>query len=115
MSYNKIQLLGNLGKDPQTGQTSSGKSFTRGSIATTRSYKNPEGKWIDETQWHQFVLWGPPAERFAKSCKKGNKLFLEGRMTYRSYEAQDGSKRYVSEVLVNSFENLAPKPEVVAA
>jgi len=102
-SLNKIMLIGNLGKDPELRSTSSGTAVATFSMATNRSWKDQSGEWQEETQWHNVVVWGNPAETITNYCKKGSKLFIEGRLTYRSWEGQDGQKRYTTEIVAETY------------
>ncbi len=100
---NKVQLIGNLGSDPEVKESEGGKTFTRFSIATSEKYTNQKGEKITDTQWHNVVAWGKTAENMGKYLKKGNEVALEGKLTNRSYDDKEGNKKYITEVLVNEF------------
>lgn len=100
---NSVQLIGNLGNDPQVKQLDSGKVVANLSIATSDSYKNKDGDKIEDTQWHDLVAWGRTAEIVEKYLKKGSRIAIEGKLTHRNYDDKEGNKRYVTEVLVNEL------------
>lgn len=106
---NKVQLIGNLGKDPEVKQLDSGKILAKLSLATSENYKNADGEKVTDTQWHNLVAWGKTAEIAEKYLKKGNKIAIEGKLINRSYEDKEGIKRYVTEVLVNEILMLGTK------
>lgn len=99
---NKFIAIGNLTKDPELSSTTSGVSVCKFSIAVSRPYTNSEGE--RETDFFNCVAWRGQGENIAKYCKKGSKIAIEGSVQNRSYDAQDGTKRYVTEILVNSAE-----------
>ncbi|HYX05455.1 MAG TPA: single-stranded DNA-binding protein, partial [Bacteroidales bacterium] len=72
-------------------------------LATSESYKNSEGNKITDTQWHNVVVWGPPAGIAQKYLKKGHEVAVEGKLVHRSYDDKDGNKKYISEVVVNEI------------
>ena len=96
---NKVILLGHLGKDPEVKKLDSGKSVANFSLATSEVYKNKEGEKVTNTEWHNIVLWSPLAEIAESYLKKGSQLYLEGKISNRSYEDKDGVKKYISEVV----------------
>ena len=98
---NKVQLIGNLGKDPEITNFESGKTLAKFSIATNDSYKNAKGEKVEDTQWHNVVAWGKTAEIIEKYVQKGSEIAIEGKLTNRSWEDKEGNKRYATEVLVN--------------
>lgn len=100
-SLNKVMLIGNLGKDAETRHTPSGTAVTNFSLATTSRYKDQTGEWRDRTEWHDIVLWR--GENVAPYLRKGKKVFVEGRLQTRSWEGQDGQKRYRTEVVCDPF------------
>ena len=100
-SLNKVMLIGNLGKDAETRHTPSGTAVTNFPLATTSRYKDQTGEWRDRTEWHDIVLWR--AENVAPYLRKGKKVFVEGRLQTRSWEGQDGQKRYRTEVVCDPF------------
>ncbi|MBN4070203.1 single-stranded DNA-binding protein [Olleya sp. AH-315-F22] len=106
---NKVQLIGNLGNDPEIINLESGKTLAKFSIATNESYKNAKGEKITDTQWHNVVAWGKTAEIIEKYVTKGKEIAIEGKLTSRSYETKEGEKRYVTEVVCNELLMLGNK------
>lgn len=100
---NSVQLIGRLGKDPEIRTFDSGSKRASFSIATTESYKNPKGEKVEETQWHNLVIWGKLANVAAQYLKKGAEVAIEGKLVHRSYETAAGEKKYVTEINVNEF------------
>ena len=95
-------LIGNLGKDAETRFTPSGLAVTNFSVATPRRTKDPQtGEWKEETDWHNVVLWR--AENLANYLQKGKRVYVEGRLQTRSWEDQNGNKRYMTEVVAEAF------------
>ncbi|MCO5251582.1 MAG: single-stranded DNA-binding protein [Candidatus Kapabacteria bacterium] len=97
-SVNKAIILGNLGQDPELRSTPTGLSVTTLNVATTESFKDKNGEWKDNTEWHRIVVWDKMAEIAHERLKKGSKVYVEGKITNRSYDGKDGVKRYVSEI-----------------
>lgn len=112
---NKVHLVGNLGFDPEVREIAKGRKVARLSVATNESYKNASGERITDTQWHTVVAWGQTAEMAERLLRKGPPVMLEGRLVHRSYEAKDGSKRYITEVVMSNFQLLPGKREEAAA
>jgi single-strand DNA-binding protein len=106
---NSVQLIGRLGKDPEVKSFGSGKKMATFSIATTDSYKNAKGEKVDDTQWHNVVIWGSLVEVAEKYLKKGNEVCVEGKLIHRDYETDKGEKRYITEVNVNDLLMLGAK------
>jgi single-strand DNA-binding protein len=99
---NSVQLIGRLGKDPEV-KTFGEKKKASFSIATSDSYKNAKGEKVEDTQWHNIVIWGKLAEVAEKYLKKGNEVVVEGRLVHRDYETDKGEKRYITEINVNDL------------
>ena len=106
---NKVQLIGNLGMNPEIKNLDSGKKLAKFSIATNESYRNAKGDKIEDTQWHNLIAWGKTAEIIEQYVKKGNEIAIEGKLINRNYDDKDGNKRYVTEVLVNEILMLGGK------
>jgi single-strand DNA-binding protein len=106
---NKVQLIGNLGMEPEIKTLESGKKMAKMRIATNESYKNSKGELIKETQWHSLVAWGKTAEIIEKYLKKGNEVAIEGKLIHRDYTDKEGQKRYVTEIEVNELLMLGGK------
>lgn len=102
-SVNKVTLIGNLGKDPELRYTSSGVAVSTFSMATSESWKDPEGNTQERTQWHSIVAWRKLAEIVGEYLKKGSKIYLEGRLQYRNYDDKNGVKRYVTEIVMDEM------------
>jgi len=100
---NKVQLIGNLGNDPEIINLESGKTLAKFAIATNESYKNAQGEKITDTQWHNIVAWGKTAEIVEKYITKGKEVAIEGKLTTRSWEDKDGIKRYTTEVVCSEL------------
>ncbi len=100
---NKVILIGNLGGDPEVRTLETGVKMCRFSLATSESYKDKEGKRIDQTEWHKIVLWRGLAEIAEKFLKKGNTIYLEGKLTTRKYNDKDNVERWVTEIVGNSM------------
>ena len=106
---NKVQLIGNLGNDPEIITLDSGKKLAKLQIATNETYTNATGEKITDTQWHNLVAWNKTAEIVEKYLKKGKEVMVEGKLTSRSYETSAGEKRYITEVVVNELLMLGGK------
>ncbi|MBN1339158.1 MAG: single-stranded DNA-binding protein [Bacteroidales bacterium] len=106
---NRVQLIGNLGKDPEVKEFAGGKKMARFSIATTESYENNSGEKVKETQWHNLVAWGKTASIAANHLTKGKEVAVEGKLTTRTYEDKDGHKKFISEVVVSEILLLGSK------
>ena len=104
---NSVQLIGHLGKDPDVKSFNNSKkaSFT---IATTDNYKNQKGEKVQDTQWHNIVIWGKLANIAEKYLKKGEQVAIEGKLVHRMYEA-NGEKKYMTEINVNDLVMLGNK------
>lgn len=112
---NKVQLIGNLGVNPDVRTTESGKKWARFSMATSDNYRNANGEKVNETQWHSIVAWGKNAELAEKYLVKGSSIAIEGKLVSRSYTDKAGTKKYVTEVQVNEILLLGSKPDKSAA
>lgn len=108
---NKVILVGNLGKDPEVRHLENGRAVANFSLATSESYKNKQGERVTTTEWHNIVLWSPIAEIAEKFLKKGNQVYIEGKLTTRSWDDQDGNKRYTTEVVGNNLTMLGTKSD----
>jgi single-strand DNA-binding protein len=106
---NKVQLIGNLGSNPEIITLDSGKKLAKFSLATNESYKNLQGEKVTDTQWHNIVAWNKTAEIIEKFLVKGNEVAIEGKLTTRAYETKEGEKRYITEVVCNELLMLGNK------
>ncbi len=100
---NKVQLIGNLGNNPEVKNTETGKKLARFSIATNEVYRNAKGEKVTETQWHNLVAWGKVAEIIEKYLVKGSEVAVEGKIIYRNYNDKEGNKKYITEIQVNEL------------
>ena len=106
---NKVQLIGNLGKDPEIVNLDGGKKLAKFSIATNETYKNQKGEKVTDNQWHNIVAWGKTAEIIESYVTKGKEVAIEGKLTSRSYDDKEGVKRYITEVVCNELVMLGSK------
>lgn len=106
---NSVQLIGRLGKDPEIRTFDSGKKQASFSIATSETYKNQKGEKVEDTQWHNIVIWGKLADVAQSYLKKGNEVALQGKLVHREYETSGGEKRYITEINVNDLVMLGSK------
>lgn len=100
---NQVQLIGNVGQEPTITNLDSGKKVARLSLATNENYKNAKGEKRTDTQWHNLVAWGKTAEIIEKYVDKGKEIAIVGKLSSRSYEDNEGVKRYVTEIVVNEI------------
>jgi len=108
---NKVILIGNLGKDPDIFSFENGVKKASFPLATTESYKDKEGNRVDQTEWHNIVLWRGLAEVAEKYLNKGKQIFLEGRIRTRSWDDKDGNKRYTTEILGDNMTMLGGRKD----
>jgi single-strand DNA-binding protein len=109
MSVNKVILIGNLGKDPDLRYTPGGKAVASFSLATSERWTNQEGQKQENTTWHNIVAWGKQAEVMKEYLAKGKQVYIEGRISNRSYDDKEGNKKYISEVVVQNFSFIGSK------
>ena len=95
---NKVILIGNLGKDPEIRKFDNGGAVAKFPVATNENYRDKSGEWQTATEWHNVVVWGPSAERAERDFKKGNMIYIEGKLTTRKYQDQQGVDKYITEV-----------------
>jgi single-strand DNA-binding protein len=100
---NRVQLIGNLGQDPETKTLESGKKIVKFTVATSESFKNGEGQKVNETTWHNVVAWNGLADVAGKYLKKGGQVAVEGRIVYRSYEDKAGITKNITEIVANDL------------
>ncbi|SDX59940.1 single-strand binding protein [Lutibacter oricola] len=100
---NKVQLIGNLGGNPEIITLESGKKLAKFTLATNETYKNAQGEKVTDTQWHNLVAWNKTAEIAERFLEKGKEVAIEGRLTSRSYDDKQGNKRYITEVVVSEL------------
>ena len=108
---NKVILVGNLGKDPEVRHLENGTAVANFPIATSESCKDREGNRIDQTEWHNVVVWRKLAEIAQSYLKKGSQIYLEGKLRTRSWDDQQGNKRYTTEVVADTFTMLGRRDD----
>ena len=109
---NKVMLIGNLGKDPVVRYYDADQAVAQFPLATTeRGYTLPNGTQVpDRTDWHNIVLWKNLAKIAERYLHKGDKVFIEGKVRYRSYDDRKGQRQYITEIYADNMELLTPKP-----
>ena len=111
-SVNRVTLLGNVGKDPEVKFLPSGQAVANFTIATSDRYKDKAGEWQDRTEWHNLAAFARTAEIVRDYVKKGSKIYVEGRLTTRSWDDKDtGKKVYRTEIMVNELVLLSGRGE----
>lgn len=104
---NKVILIGNVGADPEVRYLDGGVAVANLRLATTERYKNKNGENVDQTEWHNIVLWRGLAEIVEKYVRKGMRLYIEGRIRTRSWDDQNGVKRYTTEIYADNMQMLS--------
>lgn len=104
-------LLGNLGKDPVVRSIEGGNKVANFSLATNRVFKGQDGNPVEETEWHNIVLWGRLAEIAEKYLTKGSKIYVEGRIRSRQYDDKEGIKRYITEIVGETMNMLGSRSD----
>ena len=109
-SLNKVTLIGNLGNDPEVRSTSGGNRVATFSLATSRSWTGASGEKQEKTEWHRCVVWNSKASQLAdiveKYVKKGDKLYVEGRIEYRQWQDKEGQDKYTNEIMADRMQML---------
>ncbi|HXL85662.1 MAG TPA: single-stranded DNA-binding protein [Gemmatimonadaceae bacterium] len=112
-SLNKVMLIGNLGSDPEVRSTTGGNRVATFSLATSRSWNSPSGEKQEKTEWHRCVVWNSKGTGLAdvveKYCKKGDKIYVEGRIEYRQWQDKENQTRYSTEINVRELLMLGGK------
>ncbi len=111
MAVNKVILVGNVGKDPDTRYLDENTPVCKFPLATSESYRNRNGERVEQTEWHNIVLWRGLAQVAEKYVKKGTQVYIEGRIKTRSYDDRDGVKKYITEIVGDSMQLLGRRPE----
>lgn len=107
---NKIFLIGNLGKDPEIKTLADGQKVCSFSIATSEKWTDKQGQKKEKTEWHRISTWGRLAEICAEYLKKGRQVFIEGKIQYRSWETDQGEKKYATDIVANTVQFLGGNP-----
>ena len=110
--YNKVILIGNLGKDPEIRHFEGGSMVTKFTLATNENYKDRAGEWQKRTEWHDIVCWGYLAEKAERALKKGSLAFVEGKITHRKWQDQEGKDRYSTEIVCSVLKSLEKREDV---
>ncbi len=105
---NKVILIGNLGKDPEVFSFDTGVKKVTFSLATTEIYRNKEGQDVEQTEWHNIVVWRSLADIAEKFLRKGSQVYIEGRIRYRTYE-KDGQKKYITDIEADNINMLGSR------
>lgn len=105
---NKVILIGNLGKDPEVFSFETGVKKVTFSLATTEIYRNKEGQDVEQTEWHNIVVWRSLADIAEKFLRKGSQVYIEGRIRYRTYE-KDGQKKYITDIEADNLNMLGAR------
>jgi len=111
MSVNKVILVGNVGKDPETRYLDESTAITKFPMATSETYKNRQGERVSTTEWHNVVLWRGLAQVAEKYVKKGTQIYIEGRIKTRSYDDAEGNKKYITEIVGDQMQLLGRRPD----
>jgi single-strand DNA-binding protein len=109
MSVNKVTLVGNVGNDPEVRHLEGGTPVANFSLATSETYKNREGERVTQTEWHNIVIWRGLAEVVEKYVRKGQLLYIDGKIRTRSWDDKDGNKRYTTEIVADNMQMLGKK------
>jgi len=109
MSVNKVILVGNVGKDPEVKHLESNVSVANFPLATSETYTNKNGEKVTTTEWHNIVCWRGQATLAENYIRKGSQIYIDGRIRTRSYDAQDGTKRYITEIYADSIQLLGKR------
>ncbi len=108
---NKVILVGNCGSEPEIRTLENGTMVARVGVATNENYQDKSGEWQTQTEWHDVIMWRNMAERAQATIKKGSQIYVEGKLTHRSWEDQNGNKRKTTEIVANTFRLLGKKDE----
>ena len=104
LNLNRLEIIGNLTRDPELRFTPNGQPVASFAVATNRRYKDQSGNWVDSPpEYHEVVVWGQLAERCNQVLHKGERVYINGRLQTRSWEAQDGTKRYKTELVADTL------------
>ena len=104
MSVNKVMVLGHLGRDPELKYTQTGMAVCKFSLATNEYWTDKSGQKQERTEWHRIVVWDKQAERCSQYLAKGRQVFIEGRLQTSSWEGQDGTKRYSTDIIAKTVQ-----------
>lgn len=108
---NRVILIGNLGRDPEIRRLENGAVVAKFSLATNENYRDKAGEWQSQTEWHDIIMWRSLAERAEAQLKKGSQVYLEGKLTHRSWQDKDGNNRRTTEVVASYFRMVGGRRE----
>ena len=108
-SVNKVILIGNLGRDPETRYTTGGDAVTNLRIATTETWKDKAGEKQEKTEWHRIVIFGKTAEVAGQYLRKGSQVYIEGRLQTRKWTDKEGQERYTTEIVADRMQMLGSR------
>jgi len=108
---NKVTLIGNVGQDPEVRRLESGAVVAKFSVATNENYKDKNGEWQTQTEWHSVVAWRNLAENVERNFKKGKQVYIEGKLTHRKWQDKEGRDRYTTEIVANTLRLLGRRDE----
>ena len=111
---NRVILIGNLGRDPELRRLENGTAVAKFSVATNENYRDKNGEWQKLTEWHDVVVWRQLAERAENNLKKGMMVYVEGKLTHRTWQDQDGNNRRTTEVVASYLRSLSKREEGAA-
>ncbi len=104
INLNRVEIIGNLTRDPELNYTPNGQPLSKFAVATNRRYQDQSGNWVDmDPEYHEIVVWGKLAEGTSKVLKKGDRIYVTGRLQTRSWEGQDGAKRSRTELVADTI------------
>ncbi len=109
MAVNKVTLVGNVGKDPEVRRLDNGTPVCNFPLATNEVYTNRNGEKVKNTEWHNIVLWRKLAEVSEKYVKKGDLIYIDGKIRTRSYDDKEGNKKYITEIVADNMQMLGSK------
>jgi single-strand DNA-binding protein len=108
-SVNKVIIIGNLGRDPETRYMPEGGAITNISVATTETWKDKQGEKQEKTEWHRVAFFGKLAEIAGEYLKKGSQVYVEGRLQTRKWQDKDGADKYTTEIVANAMQMLGSR------
>lgn len=111
MSVNKVIIIGNLGRDPETRYSADGTAVTNINVATTENWKNKQGEKQEKTEWHRISMFGKVAEIAGQYLKKGSMAYFEGKLQTRKWQDKEGVERYTTEIVADRMQMLGKKDE----
>lgn len=110
-SLNKVQLIGNCGRDPEVKYLPSGEPVANITIATSSKYKSKSGEMVEETEWHRIAFFGKLAEIVGQYLRKGRSVYVEGRIKTRKYTDKDGIEKYATDIIANEMQMLGGRDD----